>query len=69
MNRNYSRVAALAFFLYLCVSPAAMAASQRERDLFAAPGEQVARVVKKIKNVLRGFTTQEDSQIPPTPKP
>ena len=69
MNRNYLRVAALFFFLYLCISPAAMAASRRERDFFAGPGEQISRIVKKIKNVLRGFTTQEDTQVPPIPKP
>jgi hypothetical protein len=69
MNRNYSRVAALVFFLYLVVSPAVMAMPRRDRDAFAAPSERIVRIVKKIKNVFRGFTSQEDTQVPPVPKP
>jgi hypothetical protein len=68
MNRNYTRVAALALFLYLSISPAAHAASRRDRDLITDPGERVVRIVKKIKNFFRGFTSQDDLG-PPIPKP
>jgi hypothetical protein len=66
MNRNYARVAALAFFLYLVVSPAATAAPRKGGDMFAEPG--VSRIVRKIKNFFRGFTSQ-DELTPPTPTP
>lgn len=68
MNRKYLRVAALALFLYLSVTPAAIAAPQRDRDVIAGPGERVVRIVKKIKNFFRGFTSQ-DEWTPPLPKP
>jgi hypothetical protein len=68
MNRNYSRVAALALFFYLSISPIANAAPQRDRDQIVDPGERIVRIVKKIKNIFRGFTSQ-DEQIPPVPKP
>ena len=68
MNRNYTRVAALAFFLYLSISPAAHAASRRDRDLITDPGERVVRIVKKIKNFFRGLTSQDELG-PPIPKP
>jgi hypothetical protein len=68
MNRNYTRVAALAFFLFLSISPAADAAPRRDRDLITDPGERVVRIVKKIKNIFRGFTSQDDLG-PPIPKP
>lgn len=67
MNRNYSRVAALAFFLYLSLSPVATAA-QRDRDSIVDPGERIVRIVKKIKNYFRGITSQDDLT-PPTPRP
>ncbi len=68
MKRNYSRAAALTLFLYLSVSPAATAAPSRDRDVIAGPGERVVRIVKKIKNIFRGFTSQDDLS-PPLPKP
>ena len=67
MNRKYLRVAALAIFLYLLVSPIATAATLRDRDV-ADPGERVVRVVKKIKNFFRGLTTHDEWN-PPLPKP
>jgi hypothetical protein len=67
MNRYHLRVAALAIFLCLSVFPAA-AAPRRDRD-FADPGDRIVRIVKKIKSIVRGFTSQDDSQIPPIPKP
>jgi len=69
MNRNYSRIGALALFLYLSVSPAANAASQKDRDLISEPRERVVRIVKKIKNFFRGIGSQDDQQLPPTPRP
>jgi len=69
MNRNYLRIAALALFLYLSLSPAMAAASRRDRDGIVDPGERVVRIVKKVKNFFRGFTSQEDTQVPPVPKP
>ena len=69
MNRKYSRVAALAIFLCLSLSPVAMAASQRERDVLVGPGERVVRFVKRVKNLFRGLTTHDDSLYPPIPKP
>lgn len=68
MNRKYSRVAALAIFLCLSVSPVSMAA-QRDRDVIDGPRERVVRIAKKIKNLVRGFITQDDSLYPPVPKP
>jgi hypothetical protein len=68
MNRNYTRVAALALFLYLSIAPAAHAASRRDRDLITDPSERVVRIVKKIKDFFRGFTSQDDLG-PPIPKP
>jgi hypothetical protein len=68
MNRNYTRVAALAFFLYLSISPVAHAASRGDRDLITNPGERVVRIVNKIKSIVRGFTSQDDLG-PPIPKP
>ena len=68
MNRNYSRVVALALFVYLSVAPAALAVPRLDRDLID-PGERVVRIIKKIKNFFRGFTSQEDTQVPPFPKP
>jgi hypothetical protein len=68
MNRNYSRVAALALLLSL-VSPAAMAALPRDRDAVAGPSERVVRIVKKIKNIFRGITAHDDGLYPPVPKP
>jgi hypothetical protein len=65
MNRKYSRVAALALFLYLSVSPVAVAA-QRDRDVITGPRERVVRIVKKVKNFFRGFTSQ-DEWTPPRP--
>jgi hypothetical protein len=69
MNRNYMRIGALALFLYLSVSPTANAASRKDRDLSIDPGERVVRIVKKIKNIFRGIGSQDDQQIPPTPRP
>jgi hypothetical protein len=68
MNRNYSRVAALALFLYLSLSPVATAATRRDRDGIVDPGDRIVRIVKKIKNLFRGFTSQDELN-PPTPKP
>ncbi len=68
MNRNFSRVAALVFFLCLSISPAATAANRKDRDLFTGPGERIVRVVKKIKNIFRGIGSH-DEQIPPVPRP
>jgi hypothetical protein len=69
MNRTYSRVAALAIFLCLSISPVSMAAPPRDRDAITGPGERVVRIVQKIKDLFRGFTSQEDSLYPPVPKP
>lgn len=69
MNRNYMRIGALALFLYLTISPAAHAASRKDRDLSIDPGERIVRIVKKIKNIFRGIGSQDDQQIPPTPRP
>lgn len=66
MNRNISRIAALALFLYLSVSPAATAAPRDGGDVFTEPG--MSRIVRKIKNFFRGFTSQDD-WTPPTPTP
>jgi hypothetical protein len=68
MNRYYLRVIALAIFLF--VSALSGAASPR-RDAYVRldPGERIIRIVKKIKGIVRGFTSQDDSQIPPIPKP
>ena len=60
MNRNHSRVAALAVFLYLSLSPAATATPRRDRDAIIDPGERIVRVVKKIKNYFRGITSQDE---------
>jgi hypothetical protein len=70
MNRNYSRVAALAFFLYVSIAPIASAAAPRgrDRDWIDASEPRMVRVVKKIKNFFRGFTSL-DEQMPPIPKP
>ena len=68
MNRNTSRVTALAFFLYLSISPVASAAAPRERDRIVDPGQRVVRIVKQIKDFFRGFTSL-DEQMPPVPKP
>ena len=68
MNRKYSRVAALALFLYLSLSPVASAAPRRDRDGIVDPGERIVRIVKKIKNFFHGFTSQDEVN-PPTPKP
>ena len=70
MNRNYSRVAALALFLYLSLSPIATAAPRRDRDGIVDPGDRIVRIVKKVKNFFRGFTSQDELNPPtPTPKP
>ena len=72
MNRKYSRVAALALFFYLSVSSAVMAgprADRADRDIFAGPSERITRIVKKIKKIIRGITSEEDTPIPPVPKP
>ena len=66
MNRKYSRVAALALFLYLSVSPVAKAEHQRDRDVISGPRERVVRIVKKVKNFFRGLTSQ-DEWTPPRP--
>jgi hypothetical protein len=68
MNRNHSRVAALALFLYLSLSQAATAAPPRDREAIVNPGERIVRIVKKIKNYFHGITSQ-DELTPPTPKP
>jgi hypothetical protein len=69
MNRKFSRVAALALFLYVAVAPIANAASRRDRDLISDPGERIVRIAKKVKNFFRGIGSQDDQQIPPIPKP
>ncbi|HEV7765022.1 MAG TPA: hypothetical protein VGQ76_08480 [Thermoanaerobaculia bacterium] len=69
MNRNYSRIAALALFVYLTVSPAATAAPRRDQARVSNPGDQVVRVVKKLKNFFRGVTTQDEHPVPPVPNP
>ena len=71
MKLNYTRIGALALFLYLTVSPIATAAP-RDRDAIdatASPIQRVVRVVKKVKNFFRGYTSQEDGHVPPIPKP
>jgi hypothetical protein len=69
MNRNYSRVAALALFLYLSVSPMANAAPRRDREQIADPGQRIVRIIKKIKNIFRGFTSQDELNPPLPTKP
>jgi hypothetical protein len=68
MKLKYTRVGALALFLYLAVSPTAIAAP-RDRNAIGDPIERVVRVVKKVKNFFRGYTSQEDGHVPPIPKP
>jgi hypothetical protein len=68
MNRNYSRVAALVFFLCLTISPV-VAAPRRDRGARVDPGDRIVRIVKKIKHFVRGWTAEEDGLNPPTPKP
>jgi hypothetical protein len=68
MKLNYTRVGALALFLYLTVSPIATAAP-RDHDAIAGPVERVVRVIKKVKYFFRGYTSQEDGHVPPIPKP
>ena len=60
MNRNYTRIAALALFLYLAVSPAANAASRKDRDLSIDPDERVVdhQEIKNI-SVARGRSRSE----------
>ena len=67
MNRNFWRVAALVLFLFLSVSPAAMAGPRRDRD--ADLGDRIVRIINKVKHIVRGFTTLDDTGIPPVPKP
>lgn len=70
MNHKYSRVAALALFFYLSVSSAVMAAPRADRPdrhLIGSPGDQIVRIVKKFKQFFRGFTSEEDTAIPPKP--
>jgi hypothetical protein len=69
MNRNFWRVAALALFLYLSTSQAAVAAPRGDRDAIVDPGDRIVRIVKKVKNFFRGFTSHDDTSIPPVPKP
>jgi hypothetical protein len=67
MNRNFRSVAALVLFLYLSVSPAAVAGPRRDRD--ADPGDRIVRIIKKVKQIVHGFTSQDDQTLPPIPKP
>lgn len=67
MNRKYSRVAALAIFVCLTFSPDATAKAARDRDAIGGPGERVVRVVKKVKDFFRGFTSDNDGWVPPVP--
>jgi hypothetical protein len=69
MYRHYQRVAALALFLYLFASPAVMAETRRDRDQITDPGDRIVRIVKKVKSIFRGFTSQEDNPLPPVPRP
>ena len=69
MNRCYLRVAALSLVVYLCASSSALAAPRTHRDVISGPGERVARIVKQVRNFLRGFTSQDDGMLPPVPKP
>lgn len=68
MNRRYLRVAALAAFLYLSLSPIASAAPRGDRDRDRLdPRERIVKIVKKVKNFFRGISSQEDLPLPPTP--
>jgi hypothetical protein len=66
MNRNYSRIAALVLFVFLAVSPVAFAAPRQDRGDAMVPRDRVVRIVKKIKNLVRGFVSQ-DEWLPPKP--
>ena len=66
MNRHYLRIAALALFLCLTLSPVALAAPRRDRERFD-PSEPVVRIVKKVKNFFRGLASQDDYPLPPRP--
>ena len=68
MNRYYLRVTALAIFLFVTALSGA-ASPRKEAESRLDPGERIIRIVKKIKGFVRGFTSQDDSQIPPIPKP
>ena len=67
MNRHHLRIAALALFLYLALSPVASASPRRDRDLITGPGDRIVRIVKKVKNFFRGIASQDDYPIPPRP--
>jgi hypothetical protein len=66
-RRRYLRVAALAVFLYLSVSPIASAAQKRDRDVIVDPRERIVRVIKKVRNFFRGLTSEDDGLTPPRP--
>lgn len=68
MNRYYLRAAALALFLYLSLSPG-VAAPREDRSKIDRRDDRIVRIVKKVKNFLRGITSLEDFPLPPTPKP
>lgn len=68
MNRHSLRIAALALFVYLSVSPVASARVHEDRAT-ETPGAAVVRLVKKIKSYFRGFTIQDEYPLPPIPKP
>ena len=66
MNRHHLRIAALALFLYLSLSPDASAAPRRDRERFD-PSERVVHIIKKVKNFFRDITSQDDYPLPPRP--
>jgi len=67
MNRHYPRIAALALFLYLSLSPDASAASHRDRDSIVDPGHRIVRIIKKFKNFFRGISSHDEYPTPPRP--
>ena len=70
MKLKYRRVSAAALTLIFCLSVAPMMAAKaiRDRDRNRIePPEQVVRIVKRIKDLFKRISTQEDFPQPPVP--
>lgn len=67
MNRQYLRVTALALFLYLAASPIASAEARVDRSSIVDPGQRIVRIIKKVKNLFRGFASEDEYPLPPRP--
>lgn len=71
MKLKYRRVSAAALTLIFCLSVAPVVAAKanrdRDRDRFRIePPQQIVRIVKRIKNILK-ISSQEDLPQPPRP--